>query len=73
MSTFLQNGKMLLKVFQQYMIFNQKGTFINRVGVEPYENLVLATHSSNIITFEKFHQLHIDLEEEAMRENVGET
>ena len=38
MSTFLQNGKILIKVFHQYMIFNQKGVFINRVSVEPYEN-----------------------------------
>ena len=73
MSTFLQNGNMMVKVFHQYMIFNQKGTFVNKVGVEPYENLVLASHSGNIITFEKFHQLHIDLEKEIREAGTGET
>ena len=55
----------MLKVFSQYLIFNQKGVFINKVGVEPYENLVLASHSGNIITLARFYQLSEDLQQEA--------
>ena len=35
------------------------------MSVEPYENLVLASHSGNIITLARFYQLSEDLQQEA--------
>lgn len=64
MSTFLQNGKILIKVFHQFMIFNQKGVFVNKVGIEPYEDKVMPSHSENLITLAKFYGLSQDLQKE---------
>jgi len=34
------------------------------VSVEPYENLVLASHSNNLVTLAKFYELSEDLQNE---------
>jgi hypothetical protein len=64
MSTFLQNGKIMVKNHHWFLIFNQSGVFINKVSVEPYENLVMASHSHQLITLAKFYHLSRDLQRE---------